>query len=188
MSECHSIKEWVIKSQGNKLSVHFPAVCDIKNRNDFMIVINGVYCPIITCPQSMVLGIAKSLNPKGARIGFKGKYLVANTTLNVVRKFRKLFLRACRYVNRILHEALRVLSICLRNEPKRFVFSELRFTAIARSITSSLRWLSLIIVKRNALCSSFGSALNAVRNTCTVACFAVICLSSLQIKYSTLSA
>ncbi|MCU0652444.1 MAG: tetratricopeptide repeat protein, partial [Candidatus Omnitrophica bacterium] len=165
------------------LPVYFFTVANIQNNNVPLSVIDGIDNTVVSDSDAVELGRTQLLAAKRTGILFQGKQFFCRTILNLKRKLLKLPFCACSYADFITHLCL---GFCkdFRKERKGFIFSQLRFAAMAKSIISSLRRVSLIIAIRNEFCSLAGKARKAVMNTSAVACGAVIWfLLSLQNIY-----
>ena len=148
-----------------------------------MNIVNRINNPIIVNSKAIEIGRFELLTTERMGETFQRKQFRSRAFLNLVRKFFELSLSTCCYADSIIY-------LCddffkdFRKERKGFVFSMLHFVAIAKSIISFLKWLSLTMVSKKIFCSSCGNARKAVINISAVACLEVIFLLPLFCKVS----
>jgi len=159
------------------LSINFSTVGNIEDSDTLFAVFNRVNNSIISDSKTVKNTIAKFLTSKRSWAGFKRKEFWKYSVLKDKGEFLKLALSASRYLYRVLTQFLRPFLRFLTKVRSFLYFSEFLFMAVARSIMSSLKEWSFIIVNRKAFCSCLGSALKAVKNISTVACLEVILVS-----------
>jgi hypothetical protein len=158
----------------NHLSIDFSAMGYIKDNDEFFGVIDGIYYSVVANSDTIKICIMKLMASERTGLGIKRKNFFFDPCLKNTRKFLKLPFAACGNMYRVFHYDTLPLLRLFKKVLKFICFSALRFTAIARSIRSFLKWLSFTMVNKKAFCSSLGSALKAVKNTSAVACFDVI--------------
>ncbi len=148
-------------------------MADIEDFHAFTGIFDRIDDSIITDSQTVKIGVTKFPVSERPGVGFKGNEPWEYFVVKSRGEFLELTLGAGCYFYRILTQFLRPFLRFPMKERSFLHFSELLFTAIARSITSSLKEWSFIIVNKKVFCSCFGRALKAVKNTSAVACFVV---------------
>ncbi len=171
-----------LDSENNILPVNFAAMGDIQNFYEFLLVVNAVNNAVVSTAQAVIGGVSEFFTAEGAWIVFKIKNLIADSVLQADRQFLELMFSAGNDFNTIIHQAC----LCLRSSVRKFLNGredwQLRVSAIAKSIISSLMRLLWISPNNIAFCSDLGIALNAVKKISALAWIVVIFQSPYKIN------
>lgn len=171
-----------LNRENNILTVNFAAMGDVQNFYDFLPVVNAVNNAVISRAQAVISGVSEFFTAEGAGIVFKIKNFIADSVPQADRQFLELMFSAGNDFNTIVHQAC----FCLRSSARKFLNGredwQLRVSAIAKSIISSLMRLLWISPNNIAFCSDLGIALNAAKKISALAWITVIFQSPYKIN------
>ncbi|MDO8803793.1 MAG: hypothetical protein Q7R35_05135 [Elusimicrobiota bacterium] len=153
------------------LSVDFFPVANGEHNNDMDRIVNRVNDAIVSHAQAVFVGIAQFFCLAGSWVGLQFKQTVFQERLNEIGQRKEFFFRAAGDGNLVAGHSLCFLFASDRNFRKGLQGSSARSCAIARSVKSSRRRLSLIMLSTTWFLTACGNIRNAIINTCAVACW-----------------
>lgn len=152
-------------------SVDFFPVANGEHNNDMDRIVNRVNDTIVSHAQAVFVGIAQFFCLVRSWVGLQFKQTVFQERLNEVGQRKEFFFRAAGNGNLVAGHSLCFLFASDRNFRKGLQGSSARSCAIARSVKSSRRRLSLIMLSTTWFLTACGNIRNAIINTCAVACW-----------------
>ena len=152
------------------LSVDFFPVANGEHNNGMDRIVNRVNNAIVSHAQAVFVGIAEFFCLIRSWVGLQFKETVFQERLNEAGQRKEFFFRTAGNGNLVAGHSLCFLFASDRNSRKGLQGSLTRSCTIARSMKSSRRRLSLIMLSTTWFLTACGNIRNAIINTCAVAC------------------